>query len=199
MNDDPDRVTREREWLAALQRRESFAFERLFQVHAQALYRRVLLPRLGNAAAAEDVLADTFQRAFERIGDFQDRGKGLWGWLATIAANRARDLQREQERRGRALVNYSALLAPLAEDEPSLDGALEHQRLRANVERVLATLSPRYRRAVELRFFEERSREECAALLEVKVGTFDVVLLRALRAFRKAWSEDVAAEAPAPQ
>ena len=185
--DDPERVAREREWLAALQRREPLAFERLFRLHASALYRRVLLPRLGNAAAAEDVLADTFQRAFERIGDFEDRGKGLWGWLATIAANRARDLQREQERRGRALVNFSALLEPLAEHAPPLESSLERQRLRADVERALAALSPRYRRAIELRFFEERGREECAALLEVKIGTFDVLLLRALRAFRKAW------------
>lgn len=187
--DDPECVTRDREWLAALRRREPFAFERLFQLHAQALYRRVLLPRLGNAAAAEDVLADTFQRAFERIGDFEDRGKGVWGWLATIAANRARDLQREQQRRGRALVNFTALLEPLAEDAPPLESSLERQRLRAQVERALAALTPRYRRAVELRFLEERSREECAALLEVKIGTFDVVLLRALRAFRKVWSE----------
>lgn len=191
--DDPEGASHDREWLAALRRREPFAFERLFQLHAQALYRRVLLPRLGNAAAAEDVLADTFQRAFEHIGDFEDRGKGVWGWLATIAANRARDLQREQQRRGRALVNFSALLEPLADDAPALDSALERQHLRAEVERALAQLSPRYRRAVELRFFEERSREECAALLEVKIGTFDVVLLRALRAFRKAWSEHVEA------
>lgn len=189
-------MARDREWLAALRRREPFAFERLFQLHASALYRRVLLPRLGNAAAAEDVLADTFQRAFERIGDFEDRGKGLWGWLATIAANRARDLQREQERRGRTLVNFTALLGPLAEDAPPLESSLEHRRLRADVERALATLSPRYRRAIELRFFEEREREECAALLEVKIGTFDVVLLRALRAFRKSWDESRAA-APA--
>jgi RNA polymerase sigma factor (sigma-70 family) len=180
-------VARDREWLAALRRREPFAFERLFQLHASALYRRVLLPRLGNAAAAEEVLADTFQRAFERIGDFEDRGKGVWGWLATIAANRARDLQREQERRGRTLINFTSLLGPLAEEAPPLESSLERQRLRADVERALAALSPRYRRAIELRFFEEREREECAALLEVKIGTFDVVLLRALRAFRKSW------------
>ena len=52
---------------------------------------------------------------------------------------------------------------------------------------VLAAISPRYRRAIELRFLEDRPREQCAALLEVKLGTFDVLLLRALRAFRQAW------------
>ena len=55
---------------------------------------------------------------------------------------------------------------------------------------MLARLNPRYRRALELRFFEERSRQECAAALEVKLGTFDVLLLRALRAFRKEWDHD---------
>jgi len=52
-------------------------------------------------------------------------------------------------------------------------------------------LNERYRFAIELRFVEELSREECAARLGVKLGTFDVLLLRALRAFRKEWTARV--------
>jgi RNA polymerase sigma-70 factor (ECF subfamily) len=52
----------------------------------------------------------------------------------------------------------------------------------------MSGLNARYRRAIELRFVEEFSREECAAALDVKIGTFDVLLLRALRAFRKEWT-----------
>ncbi|MCB9624549.1 MAG: hypothetical protein H6723_14645 [Sandaracinus sp.] len=51
----------------------------------------------------------------------------------------------------------------------------------------LDALNPRYRQAIELRFFDERERQDCADLLEVKLGTFDVLILRALRAFRKEW------------
>ena len=58
---------------------------------------------------------------------------------------------------------------------------------------VLQALNPRYRRAIELRFLEEHPRERCAQLMEVKLGTFDVVLLRALRAFRKNWEQRFAA------
>jgi DNA-directed RNA polymerase specialized sigma24 family protein len=54
---------------------------------------------------------------------------------------------------------------------------------------VLASVNPRYRRAIELRFLDDRSREDCARLMEVKLGTFDVLLLRALRAFRQQWHE----------
>jgi RNA polymerase sigma-70 factor (ECF subfamily) len=56
---------------------------------------------------------------------------------------------------------------------------------------VLERLNARYRRAIELRFVEELPREECALALEVKIGTFDVLLLRALKAFRKEWTEVV--------
>ena len=55
---------------------------------------------------------------------------------------------------------------------------------------MLSRINPRYRRAIELRFFEEQPREACAQALDVQIGTFDVVLLRALRAFRAAWLED---------
>ncbi|GAB5540802.1 MAG: hypothetical protein SangKO_005620 [Sandaracinaceae bacterium] len=69
--------------------------------------------------------------------------------------------------------------------------------LRETVSAVLERINPRYARAISLRFFEDRSREECAAGLDVKIGTFDVVLLRALRAFRKEWEAFVDA-APTP-
>jgi RNA polymerase sigma-70 factor (ECF subfamily) len=39
---------------------------------------------------------------------------------------------------------------------------------------------------LRLRLLEDRSREECAAALEVKVGTLDVLLFRACKSFRAA-------------
>jgi hypothetical protein len=38
---------------------------------------------------------------------------------------------------------------------------------------------------------EDLSREQCSTNLGVSIGTFDVLLLRALRAFRKEWTEFV--------
>jgi DNA-directed RNA polymerase specialized sigma24 family protein len=55
------------------------------------------------------------------------------------------------------------------------------------VKQILAQLNPRYARALELRFIADRSREDCAQELEVKIATFDVLLLRALRSFRQHW------------
>src|SRR5262249_35334745 len=132
--------------------------------------------------------ADTFHTALERLADFDDRGRSVWFWLARIAANKATDQHRVRARSGRALSGYARLVA-LDEGAAPPPSAREADQLRSSIERVLGRIHPRYRRAIELRFFEERSRDACAQALEVQVATFDVVILRALRAFRAAWLE----------
>ena len=164
---------------------------------APPLYARILLPQLGDAQAAEDVLAETFARAIERLDGYQDRGGSIWSWLVTIARNRALDLHRARARDGRAAgqLRGAARAASLGERGDAGDagprpasGCVTRWRRRCR------RINPRYRRALELRFFEERERAECAALLEVKLGTFDVLLLRALRAFRAEWLDSKGAE-----
>ena len=190
--DNPAWLAEERQCLGAVRRGDAKAFDRLFDAYAEPLYRRILLPRLGDAAAAEDALSETFRRALERLDGYEDQGKGLWPYLATIAINQAHDVHRQRARSGRALASFEALLAPLqSASAPSPDDAPDAARLRSTVARVLDALNPRYRRVIELRFLEERGRDECAALLEIKLGTFDVLLLRALRGFRQRWQEIV--------
>ena len=50
-------------------------------------------------------------------------------------------------------------------------------------------LQDRYRTAIELRLIQELPREDCARRLGVTIGTFDVLLFRAVRAFRKHFGE----------
>ena len=48
-------------------------------------------------------------------------------------------------------------------------------------------MNARYARALTLRLIEDRPREECAAMMDVTVGNFDVILHRAAKAFRKVY------------
>ena len=199
---EPQWLEEERRCLAALRRGERAAFRRLYDVFAPPLYTRVLLPRLGDAQAAEDVLSETFQTALERLDQYQDRGGSIWSWLVTIASHRALDLHRARAAQGRALVGFQSMLAALWGDEAAVRPSDEHDqqldgvKLQRSVEGALAALNPRYRRALELRFFQELPRPACAQQLEVTVGTFDVLLLRALRSFRARWLDLTGDSAP---
>jgi RNA polymerase sigma-70 factor (ECF subfamily) len=199
---DPAWLEEERRCLRELRRGDRAAFSRLYAAFAQPLYARVLLPRLGDRQAAEDVLAESFRIMLEKLDQYDDRGGSIWSWLATIAANKARDLERERARRGKALRGFAMLTAPLFDGQAPGPGddtqsAADGGRLQAAVARVMDEINPRYRRALTLRFIEDRPRVECADLLEVKVATFDVLLLRALRAFRERWQAATASDAPA--
>ena len=180
----------ERERVARARAGDRGAFAELYRAFAPRLYARVLLPSLGDPQAAEDALSETFRALIEHLPELSAGESSLWPWLCRVARNKAIDMHRARTRTRRALVGFESLLGSL-EHAPDPGAELETQtgrtRLRARIARVLGMLSERYRRAIELRFLEDNSRERCAALMEVRLGTFDVLLLRALRAFRRQW------------
>ncbi len=168
------------------------AFEQLYRAHAAPLMSRVIRPRTGTEADAEDVLVDTFRTALEMLDRFRWMGRSFFSWLARIAANKCVDVARAGKSRAGAVERFAA--------EPGDDGdALRPDRLvLAQAERehlgervgvVMGELNPRYARALQLRLLDGLERAECAERMEVRIGTFDVVLLRAVRAFRKRWAQ----------
>ena len=167
------------------------AFGQLYHEYAPRIFSRVLMPRLGNRAAAEDALSETFRTALERLHQFKPKGVSFYFWLSRIAMNKATDMHRVKARTHRALTSFHELVVPTrpkdAQPGKELEAQQELELVRARIAQVFEELNPRYRRAIELRFLEDKSRQECADILEVKVGTFDVLILRALRAFRKKW------------
>lgn len=193
---DPEWLRLERGYVEGTRKGDPTAFGALYRALAGRLYQSVLLPRLGQRDAAEEALAETFRIALERIEGYADRGTGIYGWLATIGSHVAIDMHRKTARGERALSNLTALLGPLEvgqHDPDAPDEATRMQTLQRTTAEVMAQINPRYQRAIALRFLEGRERGACAELMEVKLGTFDVLLLRALRAFRETWLAHVGA------
>ncbi|HEY1812435.1 MAG TPA: RNA polymerase sigma factor [Kofleriaceae bacterium] len=170
------------------------AMRPLLDRYAQPLYGTVILPRLGDTASAEEVLRDTLATAVEKIGRFTWRGKSIYPWLRQIAINKVYDVHR-QSKRSRRLADAMAQEVP-SETEPETHAdaqLIADQERRSNRERIdetLDQLAERYRRAIELRLVQELPREVCARRLNVTIGTFDVLLFRAVRAFRKQFGDD---------
>jgi RNA polymerase sigma factor (sigma-70 family) len=185
----------ERACMARARAGDMDAFAELYRRFAPRLYSRVLLPKLGSAEAAEDALSDSFRALLEHIAQLEGDERSVWPWLCRVATNKAYDMHRNKARTRRALCNFESLLGPLL-PAPDAAAALELDDSRAELQRavarVLSALIPRYRHALELRFLQDRPREQCAQLLAVKLGTFDVLVLRALRAFRKQWQAQIA-------
>jgi RNA polymerase sigma-70 factor (ECF subfamily) len=172
------------------------ALRQLLGAHADALYGRVILPRTGDPAAAEDILRDTMITAIEKLDTFRWQGRSIYAWLRQIAANKVVDHHRRNGRSARmadrlAAEPEPAVLADRLGPGPEAAAiAAEEQRINERrIRETLGQLNPRYRRVIELRLIDELPREECARRMEVTVGTLDVLLYRAVRAFRKRYEE----------
>ncbi len=166
----------------------------ILERYAQPLFGTVILPRLGDAASAEEVLRDTLATAVEKIQRFTWQGKSIYPWLRQIAINKVFDVHRQAKRSRRLADAMAHEVATASDPDSHADAQLmadqERRAHRVKIEETLELLAERYRLAIELRLVQELSRDECAKRLNVTVGTFDVLLFRAVRAFRKHFGSD---------
>lgn len=151
--------------------------ERLFHEHAQALF-GFLAYRTGDRALAEDLVADTFERALRARRGFDRRRGSEKTWLYAIALNCLRDHERRRGAEARALVRHGAP----RDGEP--DDLLDHVEDRDAVMRALATLPEAERDAIALRYGGALTNPEIAKLTREKLTTVEGRVYRALRRLR---------------
>ncbi|WP_354697196.1 ECF RNA polymerase sigma factor SigE [Paraconexibacter sp. AEG42_29] len=151
---------------------EPAAFDALFVRHHIAI-RRYLHARVGDAALAEDLAAETFVRAFAARARFRDQGHGVRAWLFQIATNLLRDEIRAGHRRSRAAAPEAvSVAAPDLPADPAL-GELLRQLPREQLEVLL------------LHAWADLGYEEIAVALDIRVGTVRSRLHRARAHLRR--------------
>ena len=156
------------------------AFGELFDLCRDRVY-AIALHYTGEPAAAADVTQDVFMRLFSRLTQF--RGQcAFMTWLYRIVANAALDYRRSRAR-----------LAPLDEATTFASVAamqsdeVERRQNASQVRAALATLRPKLRIALVLRYVEELSYEEIGEVLGASSGTVASRLSRAHVAFGQAF------------
>jgi RNA polymerase sigma factor (sigma-70 family) len=153
-------------------------FEALYAAEAQGLY-GFLAYRTGDRSLAEDLLADTFERAL-RSRKRYDAGKGSKRtWLYAIAMNLLRDNARRAAAEGRAIEKVGHTVPG------GLDDAIDSVGRRDELQRALVTLADEEREAIALRFGAELTVPEMAKLLGEPLTTVEGRVYRALRKLRE--------------
>ena len=173
--------------VASARKGDERAFDELVSRHARRTYGMVARI-LGDRAAAEDVVQETFVRAWRGLSSF--RGDAQFStWLYRIAVNEAnRHLARETRRE---LVSYEDVMMKVPDISADVPARAESSEARRQLERLLAELPGNYRAPVVLRDVEGLSNEEAADVLGLDLRNFKSRLHRGRMALRKAL-EDLA-------
>jgi len=172
---DENPASRYVEWLDRARRQDRHALAQLYD----ATYRRVfgyLLARVGEQAAAEDLLQDVYLAALQAIGRFRGRTEGEFiGWLLKIAHAKVMDRFRTQYRHPELKtsdVPTSGVADPL--------GAVDQRIRRDEISDALSQLTEDQRNVVLNRLVLGLDLEETSKVMGKNVGSIKALQHRAL-------------------
>lgn len=183
--------------VVAAQRGDRAAFGQLYERYVDAVF-RVVVFRVGDRRLAEDITSETFLRALRGIGSVRNQGRDVVAWLFGIARNIVRDHHRSNRyRREKLAAEPERLVGEQVVDEQRVrypwavlcsgvgEGSPEDEVLQAatvaQVMRAVARLGRAQRECVLLRFIQELSVSETAAVMGRSEGAVKSLQHHAVR------------------
>jgi RNA polymerase sigma-70 factor (ECF subfamily) len=163
--------------LARDARTDRDAFAQLYRRHADRVY-RYLLVRLSDQHLAQDVTAQTFLAALERLAAYRGEGEFI-SWLLAIARNKAADALRSRSS------SFSLEDADALESlQPSPEQVVE-ARLRLDaVALALRTIAPERAEALALRVVGGLSAAEVGVVMGKSEAAVKMLVSRAIHDLR---------------
>src|SRR5688500_4358919 len=169
---------------------DSEAFRALVDRHSRAVY-RVAYRLTGSPSDAEDVVQETFLKAYRQLGRFESRAN-FSTWLHRIAVNCSIDLIRSRKHQE---AGHDASDLELLDSvhggkdqrvDPSPERLMMSTEVQEKVSRAMEGLTPMERAAFVLRHFEGQSIEEISRELGLKANAAKHSIFRAVRKMRLA-------------
>jgi RNA polymerase sigma-70 factor (ECF subfamily) len=190
--------TRSDEQLLAAYRdgdRESFAL--LVQRYQRELY-HFLVRFMGDRVLADDVFQETFLQVHQSAAQF-DTSRTFRPWLFTIAANKARDLIRSNNRRPTTALQ--ATITPAGEGAGEFidllraadhlpSESMERRELREKVQQTVQGMPEHLREILLLSYFHQFPYKQISEILEIPLGTVKSRLHAAVAHFADQWRKN---------
>jgi RNA polymerase sigma-70 factor (ECF subfamily) len=164
------------------------AFETIIRRHGPAVY-GYLVKMVKDTHKADDLFQETFQKAYEKVGDF--RGLDLRPWIYAIATRNALNSFRKEKQTHTVSLNEDTACPDgkhcLSTDDIASDTQneplkiLETEERRRRVKDALTRLPQQQRVTLVLSYYQKMSYKQIAEALNCSVGTVKTNMFRALK------------------
>jgi RNA polymerase sigma-70 factor (ECF subfamily) len=166
---------------------DSDAFRLLVEQHSRAVF-RLAFRMTGNEQDAEDVVQETFLRAYRQLDKYEARAS-FSTWLFRIASNYSLDLirmrKRHEDKRERGKAEERDILQTLPVNTPGPDRITYSRQVQERVNEALNELSGQERTAFVLRHFEGMSIDEIGEALGTGTNATKHSIFRAVQKLRR--------------
>lgn len=159
------------------------AYAELMSRYKDSIY-FMLLKMVNNRDDADDLTIEAFGKAFKNIKQYTP-DYAFSTWLFKIATNNCIDFIRKKRKltfsidRGIETDDGGELTIDIRSNQPDPEEHMMKKQKVLMMRDVVERLKPRYKKLVELRYFQEKSYEEIAEELALPLGTVKAQLFRA--------------------
>lgn len=172
--------------IIALAKSDVRHFGQLYENYFDTIFRFIYKRLGGNEAETGDLCQQTFLKAMANIHRYEDRGLSFCSWLYRIAQNEVNMFFRKQQG------NYSVEI-----EERTFAGMLEEagienymsQETQEILIRLLNEMEQEQLDLIELRFFQELSFKEIAAIYTITEANAKMRVYRILEKLQQKWNE----------
>jgi RNA polymerase sigma-70 factor (ECF subfamily) len=160
------------------------AFRVLVERHSRSIY-RLAYRMTGRPEDAEDVVQETFVRAYKQLGRFEARSN-FGTWLYRVGFNCAIDYMRARPHRESTESQETLERMSPGSSAPSMDDLVFAGQINERVQHALNELSPQERAAFLMRHYHGCSIEEICEALDLKSNAAKHSIFRAVKKMRVA-------------
>lgn len=158
------------------------AYAELLGRYRDAIY-FMLLKMINNKSDADDLTIEAFGKAFKNIHQYSPE-YAFSTWLFKIASNNCIDYMRKAKNSAYSLDQTyesedSDPVINIKSDTLNPEERLIKNQRKDEVKLIISKLKPRYKKLIQLRYFEELSYEEISQEMNLPVGTVKARLFRA--------------------
>jgi len=169
--------------LRATKENDEKAYAELMQRYRDSIF-HMINKMVFSSDDADDLTIETFSKAFQRLEQYTP-AFAFSTWLFKIGSNHTIDFIRKKRLKALSLDqgfrNEDGDSMEIHVADSGLDPfeSLEKKERKERMHEVVSELKPKYRRLVEMRYFEEKSYDEISEELDLPLGTVKAQLFRA--------------------
>jgi RNA polymerase sigma-70 factor (ECF subfamily) len=161
---------------------DSEAFGELYRLYFSPIYRYIFF-RVRNTAIAEDITQAVFLKVFSKLSGYQDRKHPPLAYFFTVARNKVIDYWRQNSRV--ELLDDNNDLSKIADTSDTAEDIFSRTIALEQLSRALEKIPKEQRDAIILKFINELSYAEIAAMLKKKETAIRQLISRGVKNLRK--------------